>query len=323
MATRHQKKANRKNAKRSTGPRTPEGKARSSQNACKHGLFARDTVLPDENPQEFLELIADLEQELQAVGGFEHRLVRHIADTEWRMRRLVRLETGALTHQLDKERLYAQRVQAELGNLPPALQPKPGEGSQAPQPQPGEKNQTLVPEPADRGTPADHIPDSIPDSINDNAQPDADYQQTTRELGSAIVAHRDSPVLLTLSLYESRLNRKHLSLLKQLRLTQKIRRTEEAERHESADPRNQGKVPQPLPSETEARAVVARATDTAPPASEPEPRHEPTPAIESTIPRAPQIPAQQQPNPPNPGSTRASPPPTEEQQPKKPAARVA
>ena len=44
MATRRQKKANRNNAKRSTGPGTPEGKARSSQNTLKHGLFARDTV---------------------------------------------------------------------------------------------------------------------------------------------------------------------------------------------------------------------------------------------------------------------------------------
>ena len=87
MATRRQKKANRRNAKRSTGPRTPEGKARSSQNACKHGLFARDTVLPDENPEEFLDLIATLEQELNAIGGFERRLVRHIADAEWRIRR--------------------------------------------------------------------------------------------------------------------------------------------------------------------------------------------------------------------------------------------
>ena len=87
MATRRQKKANRKNAKRGTGPRTPEGKARSSLNASnfEHGLFARDTVLPEETPQEFLELIAELEQELQAVGGFECRLVRHIADTEWGM----------------------------------------------------------------------------------------------------------------------------------------------------------------------------------------------------------------------------------------------
>ena len=55
MATRRQIKAFRKNAKHSTGPRTPEGKARSSQNARKHGLFARDTLLPDENPEEFLQ----------------------------------------------------------------------------------------------------------------------------------------------------------------------------------------------------------------------------------------------------------------------------
>ena len=117
MATRRQIRAFRKNAKHSTGPRTPEGKARSSQNARKHGLFARDTVLPEENPEEFIQLIADLEQELEAGGAFERRLVRHIADAEWRMRRLVRLETGALMDRLEKERLYAQRVQAELGKV--------------------------------------------------------------------------------------------------------------------------------------------------------------------------------------------------------------
>ena len=117
MATRRQIRAFRKNAQHSTGPRTPEGKARSSQNARKHGLFARDTVLPDENPEEFIQLIADLEQELEAGSEFECRLVRHIADAEWRMRRLVRLETGALMHQLEKERLYAQRVQARLGEV--------------------------------------------------------------------------------------------------------------------------------------------------------------------------------------------------------------
>ena len=195
MATRNQKKANRKNARRSTGPRTPEGKARSSLNACKHGLFARDTVLPDENREEFIQLIADLGEELEAVGGFEHRLVRHIADAEWRIRRLVRLETGALTHQLEKERLRVERIQADLPNLPPALQPPSGG-----------HNHT---------TPAG--------PIEQDTQPAGIYQQTTRELGSSIVAYGNSPVLLTLSLYESRLNRKHQSLLKQLRLTQKLR----------------------------------------------------------------------------------------------------
>ncbi len=55
MDTRLQRRASRKNAKRSTGPQTIEGKARSSQNARKHGLFVRDTLLPGEDPQEFLQ----------------------------------------------------------------------------------------------------------------------------------------------------------------------------------------------------------------------------------------------------------------------------
>ena len=125
MATRRQIRAFRKNAKQSTGPRSPEGKARSSQNARKHGLFARDAVLPDENPEDFLQLIADLEQELEAGSPFERRLVHHIACTEWRMRRLVRLETGALMSQIEEERLCAQRLQAERGeeNAPPPADP--------------------------------------------------------------------------------------------------------------------------------------------------------------------------------------------------------
>ena len=52
MATEKQIQANRNNAKKSTGPRTEQGKAASSQNALKHGLLARDAVLPGEDPAE-------------------------------------------------------------------------------------------------------------------------------------------------------------------------------------------------------------------------------------------------------------------------------
>ena len=48
MTTDKQRKANRQNAKKSTGPRTEEGKARSSQNGLKHGLLARDAVMAGE-----------------------------------------------------------------------------------------------------------------------------------------------------------------------------------------------------------------------------------------------------------------------------------
>ena len=43
--------ANRKNAQRSTGPRTAGGKARVAQNAITHGLLSEKALLPDEDPQ--------------------------------------------------------------------------------------------------------------------------------------------------------------------------------------------------------------------------------------------------------------------------------
>ena len=49
MATKAQTNANRQSAKKSTGVRTNEGKARSAQNALKHGLLARDAVLSHED----------------------------------------------------------------------------------------------------------------------------------------------------------------------------------------------------------------------------------------------------------------------------------
>ena len=52
-ASESQLEANRLNAQRSTGPRTAEGKARSSQNAVRHGLTAKCPVLPGEDPAEF------------------------------------------------------------------------------------------------------------------------------------------------------------------------------------------------------------------------------------------------------------------------------
>ena len=47
--------ANRRNATRSTGPRTDAGKARSRLNGLKHGLRAQVLVLPDEDPAAFQE----------------------------------------------------------------------------------------------------------------------------------------------------------------------------------------------------------------------------------------------------------------------------
>ena len=109
MTTNAQIKANRNNAKKSTGPRTEEGKSRVSKNALKHGLLARDTVLPGEDPAEFDRQLAALEADIQPANSLEFELVRQIADAQWRMRRLTRLETGFIAAAVDNTRRYMEK----------------------------------------------------------------------------------------------------------------------------------------------------------------------------------------------------------------------
>ena len=108
MATKAQIKANRENAKKSTGPRTEEGKARVSLNALKHGLLARDAVLPEEDPAEFDRQLRDLEHDLRPENSLEFELVRQIADAQWRMRRLVRIETAFLSGAIEAQRRHEE-----------------------------------------------------------------------------------------------------------------------------------------------------------------------------------------------------------------------
>ena len=109
MPTNAQINANRNNAKKSTGPRTEDGKTRVAKNALKHGLLARDTVLPGEDPAEFDSQLSALEADIQPANSLEFELVRQIADAQWRMRRLTRLETGFLAAALDETRRYMEK----------------------------------------------------------------------------------------------------------------------------------------------------------------------------------------------------------------------
>ena len=84
--------ANRANAQRSTGPRTPEGKARSRQNAVKHGLFS-STLGPagekfNENRAEFEALWAEFSEYYDPQGPDEALLVDRIATAWWQLARL-------------------------------------------------------------------------------------------------------------------------------------------------------------------------------------------------------------------------------------------
>src|SRR5947209_1088511 len=84
--------ANRANAQLSTGPQTPEGKAKSSLNAVKTGLTGRTVLLPAEDTAAYEAHIARFQQEFQPVGEREIRLVQNLADTQWRLDRIPNLE---------------------------------------------------------------------------------------------------------------------------------------------------------------------------------------------------------------------------------------
>jgi hypothetical protein len=86
--------ASRKNGAKSRGPKTLEGKARSAQNALKHGLRAEKyVVLPEEDADEFGELEAALIEELAPVGVLQTVLARRVAVAAWRLARADRIET--------------------------------------------------------------------------------------------------------------------------------------------------------------------------------------------------------------------------------------
>ena len=85
--------ASRKNGAKSRGPKTEEGKARSAQNALKHGMRAeKHLVLPDEDAAEFAALEAALIEELAPVGALQTVLARRVAVAAWRLARADRIE---------------------------------------------------------------------------------------------------------------------------------------------------------------------------------------------------------------------------------------
>jgi hypothetical protein len=112
--------ANRANAKLSTGPVTPAGKAAVAHNATRHGMLSAKLILEDEEPAAFELLLHELGASLNPVGAVEVSLVERVAITLWRQRRLVQAETAslALAHQ---PKQIARELSSELrcGELKP------------------------------------------------------------------------------------------------------------------------------------------------------------------------------------------------------------
>src|SRR5208282_4780847 len=88
MATSLQIAANRRNALKSTGPRTQLGKSVSRQNSPKHGLSAEHVVLFDEEVAEFERFFREWMHAYKPRGFVERQLIERIAICAWRLRRV-------------------------------------------------------------------------------------------------------------------------------------------------------------------------------------------------------------------------------------------
>jgi len=87
MATKKQLKANRKNAQKSTGPRTQQGMEIASQNSLKHGLRAQKNVIPTESQEEFDLHCEQMLTSFSPVGPMESFFAKRIIALTWRLRR--------------------------------------------------------------------------------------------------------------------------------------------------------------------------------------------------------------------------------------------
>ena len=121
MGTNAQNEANRRNAKKSTGPRSQAGKAVASQNALKHGLTADRVIIPGEDPSELEEFRRQVESHFEPVGWRETNIVDRIIMQMWRLRRVPEIEAGIFSFQLAKIELENTRREADendfLSNL--------------------------------------------------------------------------------------------------------------------------------------------------------------------------------------------------------------
>lgn len=115
MATEQQIAANRRNAQLSTGPRSVEGKAASSRNALKTGLYTRGIIVGSENPDQLAELEAAYTAEYAPATPTERALVDSLIHYEWLLRRYRWVETEVWRASLDRMSDY-QRRESWAGN---------------------------------------------------------------------------------------------------------------------------------------------------------------------------------------------------------------
>ena len=105
--------ANRRNAQKSTGPKTLSGKAIASMNALKHGLCARKPLIPGENEAEFVRFTTGWVDELRPAGPQQSMFAEQAILAAWQLRRVPQLEAGLLSQHMNQDGKHPFAMSAE------------------------------------------------------------------------------------------------------------------------------------------------------------------------------------------------------------------
>jgi hypothetical protein len=105
--------ANRANAKKSTGPRTPQGKRRSSMNGLLHGLTAKRTVvLPTEDRRDFECFARAMRADLRPRGAVQALIVGEVIEAAWKLRRADKAQWEFVSRAMERFRSERTEVTA-------------------------------------------------------------------------------------------------------------------------------------------------------------------------------------------------------------------
>ena len=116
MSTNLKSETARINGAKSHGPKTAEGKAKSSQNALRHGLTANSPTLPTESEDDFQTLLDAYLDRYHPADAIETELVQTLAITRWRLRRVGMIESCMLENEMEQSRRHLSWLFEELGD---------------------------------------------------------------------------------------------------------------------------------------------------------------------------------------------------------------
>jgi hypothetical protein len=112
MTSFRQIEANRRNARKSAGPITQEGKQRSRCNAVRHGLAAETVIGALEDAEDYRAFEATIIADYDAQSAVERELVLRLASLLWRLRRATTMETGLFEIQAEQLKEFKRARQA-------------------------------------------------------------------------------------------------------------------------------------------------------------------------------------------------------------------